>query len=1288
MTPDLYTRFYLWLVSHRRLVLIVTFFVTVAGVGISSRIDLEEDILDILPHNDQRVDDYRYALRKFRQIDRLYIDVGINRADADTLALAADEFHSALATNKSFDRVMYRVEMGGQQKVVNYLTGALPNLFTEADARALEPKLEPAAIREYLTVMRRKLAGPEGMVLKDVVAADPVGMSALVVNKVLPLQTGFGEGQIVDGRITSADGRHVLMMAEPGFPSSDSKRSESLVRELEALAGAVEKQFPGVHVAITGGHRMSVDNAMLIKTDATRCIFLGMGAMLLLCLTAFRRRWLALVAFLPSFFGATMAGIVLAIVQPEISAIATGFAVIAVGITVDYAIHVIYHLDNAAGLNKVSLGRHVGRLVLPVGVGALTTIAAFVVMMFSPMHGYQQLGLFGTFGVLFSAAFALIILPLLIPVSEERSQPPLWLTRLMDRFHIAQTKGRIWMLLGLVVLTVVTAFGVKRLRFDGDLARLNGITAETKSDDELIRNTWGDAMGMTLVVARGATADEALAKADRAAQTLAQQPGVSGVYSLANVCPSRATQEANIQRWQAFWSAERQATFRTALTNVSRELGFREDAFDVFWRRVQQPPALLALEDFRGTPLEQVLAERVAVGTNDSAISTLVKLDDRADVSKLRAALPDVMVLDHKDFVTHIAGLAKGGLGQFAWWTGLVVTVLIYLSLASVELVFATMLPIAFGLLWTFGTMGWLGLPVDMMNSIFVIFIIGIGEDYSLFLVTSKLDEWRGQPDRLGATSASVLISALTTLFGFAVLVFAKHPVLFSMGTTVLIGMGFAFLATIALTPLCMDLLLFNAPPRCGPRWWHLFATVWAAVHVGVSEVFLYYVLRPILKVTSRRTADDLLRRATRTAGRMVVNWLPFGRLEMQNISAATFSPPCIVISNHQSAVDVVLMVAMPGDVRQTPKKRVFDSPLLGIGCKLAGHVMVEPNDPETTLRRCREKLAEGASVHFYPEGTRSVDGWVQRFHRGAFELAVQLKQDILPIVLCDTNTAMPRDAYWFEPYHVTVRAMPRVTPQNFDYSLGVQALMRHCEGIVREGLQRQLDEVNTPRVVRRKVERLYRYQSKFVEQFVHWKMKMDPMFPVLDAMVPRRGFILDLGCGYGVVTHWLAAYTDTRTFLGIDYDEDKIRVAQRTAPEHRRIRFEAGDIQHRELPACDAVLLLDVLHYWQPEKQQQILNRVRQALRPGGRLILRDAARAESDGHRQIDFWEHIATRVGHNKTVEGLHFLTLEQLEGMLKVAGFARWEIKREAGRGSNLLLLASVSERPQCSGERIR
>jgi len=1276
MKPNLYTRLYLWLVARRWFVLTVVLLITVASIFISLRINLEEDILDMLPHNDARVDEYRYALRKFRQIDRIFLDVSVNADDPEKLAQAADEMFAALSANTNYARILYRIEVGGQGRIIDFLTGALPNLFSERDALELQKKLQPAALREHLESMRRKLAGPEGMVLKDVVAADPVGASALVVAKVLPLQTGFGGAQIVDGRITSADGRHILMTAEPKFGSSDSKASTGLVRDLLQTVQQVEKQFPGVHVAVTGGHRMSVDNASIIRSDAARCISIGTVAMLALCLMAYRRRWLALVTFVPSFFGTLMAGVVLAFWQDQLSAIALGFASIAIGVTVDYAIHVIYHLDDLSETDHRSIGQHLSKLVFPVGVGVITTIAAFLVMMASPLHGYKQLGILGAIGVVFSAAFAIVILPLLVPRPKRSGQQPLWMTRLWEQYFNWQAHNRLWLGLLVFVLTVVAIFGAKRLRFEGDVSKLNGITKSTQHDDAVINKTWGEALGMTMVVARGSTPAEALEQNDRVANVLARNTNVTASFSLSSACPSPSTQRTNIQRWREFWTSIRRDALRQTLHQLGGELGFRSDAFAKFWQRVETEPKLLTLETFRGSPLEQMLSERVALGTNDNAVSTLVKLADRNGVEKLRRELPGTIVLDGQDFAAHIAGLAKSGLKNFAVWTGIVVGALLLVSLASLDLVIVTLVPIAVGLLWTFGAMGFLGIPIDLMNSIFVIFIIGVGEDYSVFMVTAKLDEWRGQTHNAALISASVLISALTTIFGFGVMVIARHPVLFSMGATVLIGMVFTFIATLVLTPLCMDALLFRAPPRGAPRWWHVVGSFGVAIYLGLSQTFLYYILRPILNIFSYRKADDQLRRATRWMGRRLVKGMPFGKLEFQDISPATFNPPCIVISNHQSAVDVVLVVALPGDVRQTAKKRVFDAPMLGFGCKILGHVMVEPNDPRTTLQRCRETLANGASVHFYPEGTRSFDGFVQRFHRGAFELAVELKQEILPITICDSNTAMPRDAYWFEPFHTVVRALPRVTPQTFDYSQGVVPLLKHCEAIVREGLQQDLDAINTPTVVRRKVARLYRYQRVMVEQFVYWKMRCDPMFAALDAVVPRLGFVLDLGCGYGIATHWLACYTDQRTFLGIDYDEEKIRVAKRSAPEHPRIRFECGDILERGYPECDVVLLLDVLHYWTPEKQQRMLNKARQALRPGGCLVIRDGARTETNSHQRVHRWEKFATRVGMNRTKEGLHFQTQPELETMLGRAAFARWEVKSGGGNDSNVMIVAFV------------
>ena len=80
--------------------------------------------------------------------------------------------------------------------------------------------------------------------------------------------------------------------------------------------------------------------------------------------------------------------------------------------------------------------------------------------------------------------------------------------------------------------------------------------------------------------------------------------------------------------------------------------------------------------------------------------------------------------------------------------------------------------------------------------------------------------------------------------------------------------------------------------------------------------------------------------------------------------------------------------------------------------------------------------------------------------------------------------------------------------------------------------------------------------------------------------------------------------------------------------------------------------------------------------MRPGGRLVLRDAARAESAAHRRVERWETFATRIGHNKTMEGLHFQSLEELEAALQQAGFAAWKLRRATERDSNVLWVAQV------------
>jgi SAM-dependent methyltransferase len=209
----------------------------------------------------------------------------------------------------------------------------------------------------------------------------------------------------------------------------------------------------------------------------------------------------------------------------------------------------------------------------------------------------------------------------------------------------------------------------------------------------------------------------------------------------------------------------------------------------------------------------------------------------------------------------------------------------------------------------------------------------------------------------------------------------------------------------------------------------------------------------------------------------------------------------------------------------------------------------------------------------------------------------------------------------------------------------------------------------------RRQICRLYRYQGPYVEQYVFWKLRTDPLFKALDQAAPRQGHILDVGCGCGLVAHWLALDAPQRTLHGIDHDAAKIRVARAVAGESSRISFEEGDLLATAWPACDALLLCDVLHYFPTELKARILQRAFAALRPGGRLIVRDACSDASRAHRLVAWSERFAVWIGHNLTGRGLHFESAACCLTLLEAAGFVEVRRVPEAGLGSNVMFAAS-------------
>lgn len=122
---------------------------------------------------------------------------------------------------------------------------------------------------------------------------------------------------------------------------------------------------------------------------------------------------------------------------------------------------------------------------------------------------------------------------------------------------------------------------------------------------------------------------------------------------------------------------------------------------------------------------------------------------------------------------------------------------------------------------------------------------------------------------------------------------------------------------------------------------------------------------------------------------------------------------PYIVVSNHASMLDIPACMGLPLPLRVVGKPGLFKVPVLGRILRFYGHIEVpwggEPEQVDAFLDHCKQSLAQGLSLLIFPEGTRTRDGRIQSFHRGAFRLAKDTGVPVLPVVIRGTWYAYPR---------------------------------------------------------------------------------------------------------------------------------------------------------------------------------------------------------------------------------------------------------------------------------------
>jgi predicted exporter len=791
-----------WIFRHKFLSGLIVFVIVALSLIETRKLRLQKDIIDLLPAKDTFVRTYLLLLTHFQRENIVIFQVGpperhsvTQREVENTVEALAEN----LAKEKVLKEIVYKADPSELNVFLQFILKHQDNLFTEQDRKQFEQRISLESIRKILAEKKRRLfESPVPSVLQNL-NQDPLGFAEVFIDRATGFWTSSSSIKILDSYFYSRDRNHILMIGQPA--EAGIRNSEGFITKLQRVVQEVEAGTQGrVDIAYLAPQRFAYDNAMLMKGDIQKTIVLSFVAIGLLASLAFRRPISSsLLTLLPAAFGGLVAAGMMVLIYGTVSAISIGCGAMLAGVVVDFGIHLLYHFDHSAEPQQdrnYMIGM-VKRLFVPMSVAAGNTVVAFLILQTSILPGYRQLALFAAMSVVASFLFAFLFLPVLaFSRKPARREAFVRLENVFYRIFVwIDGHQQLLRRIGLILLLISLA-GLAKLRFEGDVQKLNGVTEETRKDWRAIEKNFGDIEDKTSVIVRGKTLEEALQKNDRILGVLQgkqQEKRVIWNQSISRLLPSLRTQEENLQRWIEFWNPERRETLRTNFLLACSELRMNCAVFEPFFAGLQEMPhERISPDNFQGSILRGMLDTQISRDKNDFLILSEFRVQGQEDLNRMiddvRKTAPDALWFDGDLFVGHVIDLTRREMLKLATITLFFVTLIFWIYARNIREVGTLLLPLVMSVGCTFGIMGWLGIRVDLVNSLMVIFVFGLIDDYCVFLYSAFRESGGKFDQHLLTTSGALTLSAAATLVGFGSLALAKHPSLHGIGVTALLA--------------------------------------------------------------------------------------------------------------------------------------------------------------------------------------------------------------------------------------------------------------------------------------------------------------------------------------------------------------------------------------------------------------------------------------------------------------------------------------------------------------------
>lgn len=1190
-------------------------------------------------------------LKQNKALDKIIFSISSHdtiSADPDLNIAYAEEYVALLKRydrNHLVDSVLLKADENVYLKTLNLVQQNLPYLLRAEDYQRLENKLHTDSIQAQMAFNLRTLSSPSGLVFKQVIQKDPLGISYLALQKLSGLQLD-DETELYDGYFFHKNKPVLSFFVTSKNPNADSKRNEELASLLFRVKEELRKKpdYKNIDCVYFGGQLVAAGNAQQMRQDTWVTLSITVVLLLALFLSFFRSVFAPLQVMIPVAFGGLFSMAMMYWLKGEVSAMALGASSVILGIAVNYSLHFLSHLRSNGDKTKT-----IAELAEPMTIGGFTTIAAFLSLQLVNAPVLQQLGLFAAFSLIGSSICTLLFLPHF--TSSSLKVHAGWI----DRLASLQPEKNKWLVLLVFGVTVVLSLFMGRVKFTEDMMQVNYMTNELKEAQHAINALHAESLNTVFCIHEGTSWNEVLEKNTSDLilfDSLKKENLLRKYAAIGDFLLSEKEAHVRIQRWKNFWSTERIETTHNALQAAAQTHGFQLASMDTFLHQVNRKytlPDANYQQHFRSI-FNDFIFEQPGKITLMSPLKTTQ--ENRSSIWKRFENNTHAKLADRQQTTSRIVQLVKDDFYNILFYTSFIVFFTILLTYGRIELSIISFLPMLLTWICILGLMGLFYIEFNIINVIISTLIFGLGDDYGIFITDSLLEKYKYGRAKIHTVKTSIYLSAITTIIGLGILMVAKHPALKSIAAVSVIGILSILFVSQTIQPLLFNFFIQKRADKGKQPFtlWSFAKTIFA---------FTYYVVGCLLVTL---------------IGFVLIKCVPFAKTKMKyvyhvvvckmmwsllyimanvkksfaNKRSETFQKPAVIIANHTSFLDLLRIISLHPKILLLTNRWVWRSPVFGALVRMADYYPVEEG-AEFSVDKLKYWVNKGYSIAVFPEGTRSYTDQIGRFKKGAFYLAEQLNLEIIPAVFHGIANTMSKGDFLLKNGEINVKFLPRIALNDQRFGSNYTERAKLIGRYFREEHERYRVEREVPKYFYERLMHTYKYKGPVLEWYARIKVRLENYYAPIEQFVPKQGAILNLGCGYGFLDYMLQFTSKERSIIGVDYDAEKIAIAQHGYTREERLQFVQGDISEFEFnQRYDAILLMDVLHYLSKDKQQALLIRCAQSLHEQGVLIVRDGMSDVKTKHRGTILSEIFSTKLFRfNKTTQELSFPSSDEMK-----------------------------------------